>query len=101
VLLKLKDTKEPWERGEADIGKAVGPLVELVGDGAALPGSDNYVGLHAVHALRKIAAGKGTPDSYELKDWQAWWRAHRGARRRVASGIGRRSSQVTRRAWGW
>jgi hypothetical protein len=48
--------------------------VELASDGAALIGSDNWVGLHAMHALSKIT---GQAFDLDEKKWRAWWKEQR------------------------
>jgi hypothetical protein len=76
-LLKDLDDKSEFVRaaaidllGERKAREAIPKLIELVADGTALPGSDHYVGVHAVHALEKIT---GQRLGFEQKEWKAWW----------------------------
>jgi hypothetical protein len=76
-LLKDLDDRSEFVRaaaidllGERKAREAIPKLIELVADGTALPGSDHYVGVHAVQALEKIT---GQRLGFEQKEWKAWW----------------------------
>jgi hypothetical protein len=75
----LKDLKhpDPFVRaaaidllGERKARDAIPQLIDLVADGTALVGSDNYVGSHAAAALARIT---GRPFSTDQPAWQRWW----------------------------
>jgi hypothetical protein len=80
-LLKDLESDDPYVRGAAidlladrKAKEAISRLVELASDGAALIGSDNWVGLHAMHALTKIT---GQAFDLDEKKWRAWWKEQR------------------------
>jgi HEAT repeat protein len=58
---------------------AIPRLIELLTDGRALPGSDNWVGGHAANALSEIT---GRPFSTDPAEWRAWWAGQQGRSRR-------------------
>jgi hypothetical protein len=75
-LLKALDDADAFIRaaaidllGERRAKEAIPKLIDLVADGTALVGSDNYVGSHAAAALSKIT---GRPFSTDQKEWKAW-----------------------------
>ncbi len=51
--------------------EAIPKLIELLTDGTALIGSDNYVGLHAAAALKAIT---GQSFDTDQKKWKEWWK---------------------------
>lgn len=56
--------------GERKAKEAIPKLIDLLSDGRALVGSDNWVGLHAANALSAIT---GRPFSLDPKEWKGWW----------------------------
>jgi hypothetical protein len=77
-LLKDLSHKDPFVRaaavdllGERGAREAIPRLIDLLADGAALVGSDNYVGSHAAVALSRIT---GRPFSTDQQEWRRWWK---------------------------
>jgi uncharacterized protein (TIGR03067 family) len=56
--------------GQRKAREAIPGLIQLLNDGTALPGSDNYVAAHAANALAAIT---GRPFSTDQKEWRRWW----------------------------
>jgi hypothetical protein len=76
-LLKDLDSADPFVRAAAidELGKrkakeAIPRLIKILDDGTALIGSDNYVGLHAAHALQEIT---GQSFGQDEAAWQKWY----------------------------
>jgi RNA polymerase sigma factor (sigma-70 family) len=61
--------------GQRKAVAAIPRLIDLLADFRGLPGSDNYVAVHAANALQQIT---GQQFGVDQKAWRAWWQKRSG-----------------------